>query len=109
MPKTINLAGLTAPEWDELLSAVGHHEEVLETDAWDELEDELRATKSLLRLLSHRTAAPLTITDDEWEILDGAISHHEEVYSDAVMTEDDPEPWLTIYRTTLSLRTKIGG
>ena len=54
MATTINLTSLTAPEWEELLSAVGHHAEVLETDAWDELEDELGATKALLGILNVR-------------------------------------------------------
>jgi hypothetical protein len=107
MPTTINLARLREAEWDELLSAVGHHAEVLETDAWEDSEDELRATKSLLRLLSRRTAASLKVTDLEYDILQNALEHHEEVYGDAVRTEDTVEPWLTVFRRTVSLRAKL--
>jgi hypothetical protein len=109
MPTTINLARLREAEWDELLSAVNHHAEVLETDDWDEQKDERQATKSLLRILSQRPAVSLTITDLEHDILEGALEHHEEVYRDAVHSEDNPEPWLTIFGRTVSLRAKLGG
>lgn len=111
MTNTISLASLNQQEWDELLSAVGHHAEVLEEDAWDEDEAELRKTKALLGSLAaaSRTGDKVRdLTNSEYEILQGALEHHEEVYSDAVLTESDPQPWLGIYQTTRSLRAKIG-
>jgi hypothetical protein len=109
MTKTISPASLSEEEYAELLSAVGHHAEVLETDAWEDQEDELRATDALLALLvARRDWRLLSLAEDEYDILQGALEHHEEVYSDAVLTEDDPERWLPIYQTTRSLRAKIG-
>lgn len=107
MSQTINLTRLTDEEWDQLLSAVGHHSEVLETDGEDE--GEILATKTLLRLLTVRPAVLLKVTDLEYDILTEALEHHEDVYGDAVRNEDTAEPWLGIYRATVALRAKLGG
>ena len=109
MTKTINLASLNEAEYAELLSAVGHHAEVLEADAYPDQEDELQATDSLFILLVARRDWPLVgLGQDEWDVLQYALEHHEEVYSDAVLTESDPQPWLGIYQATRSLRAKDG-
>jgi hypothetical protein len=109
MTNSISPVGLNEEEYAQLLSAVGHHAEVLDADAWGEQEDELQVTNSLFILLvARRDWRILSLAQDEWEILQGALEHHEEVYSDAVLTEDDPQPWLGIYQATRSLRAKIG-
>lgn len=109
MTKTFSPASLSEEEYAELLSAVGHHAEVLEADAYPDQEDQLRATDSLFILLVARRDWRLVgLGEDEWDVLQYALEHHEEVYSDAVLTESDPQPWLGIYQTTRSLRAKIG-
>lgn len=107
MSQTINLTRLTDEEWDQLLSAVGHHSEVLETVEGDE--KETLATYTLLRLLTVRPAVLLKVTDLEHDILVTALEHHEDVYGDAVRDEDELQPWLGIYRATVALRAKLGG
>ena len=97
MNTTLTLTGLTTEERTELIIAVGHHAEVLDTDAWDDSEEELRATDDILRLIAQR-GSELSLTEDQHDILARALDHHEEAYSDTEST----------LRATRSLRVKLG-